>query len=56
MLAVSYMGEQNSEENFWTHEGKMTNGDPESSLEICMKSHTLSRKLKAEGWNGLDTW
>jgi hypothetical protein len=56
MLAVSYMGEKDVEGIFWTREGKMTNGDPEPSLEIYTKNHTLSRKLKAEGWDGLDTW
>ena len=44
------MGEENSDGNFWTCEGKMTNGNPEPSLEIHTKNQTLFRKLKAEGW------
>jgi hypothetical protein len=55
MLAFSYMGEENSDGNFWTREGKMTNGNPEPSLDIHIKNQTLFRKLKAEGWDGLDT-
>jgi hypothetical protein len=55
MLALSYMGEKTPDGNFWTREGKMTNGAPEPSLEIHIKSQSLFRKLKAEGWEGLDT-
>jgi len=46
MLALSCIGEENCDGNFWTHEGKMTNGKPESSLEIHIKK---TRKLKAKG-------
>jgi hypothetical protein len=49
------MGEENSDGNFWIRKGKMTNGDPETSLEIHIKNQTLFRKLKAEGRDGLDT-
>lgn len=48
MLALSYMGEENCDGNFWTHEEKMTNGKPEPSLEIHIKNQTLFRKLKAK--------
>jgi hypothetical protein len=47
MLALSYMGEENCDGNFWTYEEKMTNGKPEPSLEIHIKNQTLFRKLKA---------
>jgi hypothetical protein len=55
MLALSYRGEKNFDGNFWTRKRKMTNGNPESSLEIHIKNQTLFRKLKAEGRDGLNT-
>jgi hypothetical protein len=54
MLALSYTGEENSDGKFWTREGKMTNGNPEPSLEIHIKKPELFQEIKSRrlGWFG----